>query len=137
MKVHDPKLTFMRGVEHTVSLFFNDASKITIVNQIISAHTMIYIIFWSGIYHKPHYIFKSKYQEFHNRNIGILSGNETRTAVDFIRMNRELRMQKFLQATISSAAFISIPTNRCMIQSWHSCVGLNTQCPYFSMMPQR
>ena len=44
LKVHYPNLTVMRGVEHTVSLFFNDVSKITIVNQIISAHTMIYNI---------------------------------------------------------------------------------------------
>ena len=34
---------------------------------------MIFIIFGSGIYHKPHSIFKYKYQEFHNRNIGLFS----------------------------------------------------------------
>ena len=28
LKVHDPKLTVIRGVEHTVSLFFNDVSNI-------------------------------------------------------------------------------------------------------------
>ena len=33
LKVHYPKLIVMRGVEHTVLLFFNDASKITIGNQ--------------------------------------------------------------------------------------------------------
>ena len=49
LKAHYPKLTDMRGVEHTVSLFFNDVSKIPIVNQIISAHKMIYNIFYSGI----------------------------------------------------------------------------------------
>ena len=48
LKVHYPKLTVMRGVERTVSLFFNDFSKIPIVNQIISAHKMIYNIFVSG-----------------------------------------------------------------------------------------
>ena len=61
LKVHYPKLTVMRRVEHTVSLFFNFVSKIPIVNQMISAHNIIYNIFGSGIYHKPHYIFKSKY----------------------------------------------------------------------------
>ena len=54
-------LTVMRGVEHIVSLFLYDISKIPIVNQMISAHNIIYNIFGSGIYHKPHYIFKSKY----------------------------------------------------------------------------
>ena len=63
LKVHYLKLTVMCGVEHTVSLFFNDVSKIPIVNQMISNHKMIYNIFGSGIYHKPHSIFKSKYQD--------------------------------------------------------------------------
>ena len=62
----------MRGVEHIVLLFFNDVYKITILNQAISAQNMIYIIFGSGIYHKPCYILKFKYQDFHNINIGIL-----------------------------------------------------------------
>ena len=47
LNVHYLKLTVMHGVEHTVSLFFNDVSKITIINQIISAHiiflVMVYI----------------------------------------------------------------------------------------------
>ena len=41
----------------------------------ISAHKIIYNIFGSGVYHKPHSIFKSKYQDFHNRKVGIFSGN--------------------------------------------------------------
>ena len=45
LKVHYPKLTVMRGVEHTVSLFFNGVSKIPIVNQMISDHKMVYNIF--------------------------------------------------------------------------------------------
>ena len=51
LKVHYPKLTVMRGIEHTVSLFFNDVSKIAIVNQMISSPKMIYNIFGSVIYH--------------------------------------------------------------------------------------
>ena len=111
LKVHYPKLTVMRGVEHTVSLFFNGVSKIPILNQMISAHKMIYNIFGSGIYHKPHSIFKSKSQDFHKRNIGLFSVNETRMVGYFMGMHRDLRMRKVLQATISSAEFISIPTN--------------------------
>ena len=77
----------------------------------ISTHNMIYNSFGSGIYHKPHSIFKPKYQEFHNKNIGIFSGNETRMAGYFMGLHRELRMRKFLQATISSSEFIFIPNN--------------------------
>ena len=56
----------MCGVEHTVSLFFNDVSKIPIVNQMISAHKMIYNNLRSGIYHTPRPIFKPRSKEFHN-----------------------------------------------------------------------
>ena len=77
----------------------------------ISAHKMIHNIFGSGIYHKPHSIFKSKSQEFHNRNIGLFIGNDTRMAGYLVGMNRDLRMRKVLQDTISSSEFISIPTN--------------------------
>ena len=92
----------MRGVEHTVSLFFNDVSKIPVVNQMISAHKEIYNLFGSGVYHKPHYIFKPQSYEFHNRNIGLFSGNDTRMAGYFIGMHRDLRMRKALLDTVSS-----------------------------------
>ena len=105
-----PNLTVMSGVEQILSLFFNYVSNIPIVNQMIYAHRMIYNIFGSGIYHKPHSIFKSKSQDFHNINIGIFSGNETRMAGYFMVMQRNLRMRKVLQATISSAEFVNIPT---------------------------
>ena len=103
LKVQYPKLTVMRGVEHTVSLFFNDVSKTPIVNQMISAHKMIYNNFGSGIYHKPHSIFKSKSQELQNMNIGLFSGNETGMAGYFMGMHRDLRMRKVIQANILSA----------------------------------
>ena len=60
LKIHYPNISVMRGVEHTVSLFFNYVSKISVMNKIIRAHKEIYNLFGSGIYHKPHYIFKSK-----------------------------------------------------------------------------
>ena len=111
LKLHYPKLTFLRGFEHTVSLFFNDVSKIPIVNQMISSHNMIYNIFGSGIYHKPHSIFKSKSQDFHKRNIGLFSGNETRMAGYFMGTHIDLRMRKVLQSNLSSSESISITTN--------------------------
>ena len=88
-----PKLTVMRGVEHTVSLFFHYVSKKTIVNQMIQYHKAIYNIFGSGIFHNTHYILKSKLYELHNSNIGLLSGNYTRMAGYFGGMHRYLRMR--------------------------------------------
>ena len=41
IKIHYPKLTVINVVEHTVSLFFNDVSKITIVDKMIIANNAI------------------------------------------------------------------------------------------------
>ena len=103
LKVNYSKLTTMRSIEHTVSLFFTDVFKITIFHQIISAHKVIHTIFGSGIYHNPHFILKYKSQEFNNKNIGVFSESDTRMAGYFVGMHRDLRMTKFLQSTISSA----------------------------------
>ena len=48
-KIHFPNISVVRGVEHTLSLFFNDVSSILVVNQIITAHKEIYKLFSSGI----------------------------------------------------------------------------------------
>ena len=64
-----PRISVMCGVEHTVSLFFNDVTKIPVLNQMIPDHKAIYNLFGYGIYHRPHYIFKSKSYKFYNRNI--------------------------------------------------------------------
>ena len=101
----------MRGVEHTVSIFFNDVSKIPVVNQMITDHKAVYNLFGSGIYHKPHSVFKSKIFEFHNRNIGLFNGNDTRMSGYFIGMHRDLCIRKALLATVSSAEFNTMALN--------------------------
>ena len=68
----------MHGVEHTVSLFSNDVTKIPFLNLMIKAHKALYDFFGSGIYHKPHPKFKSKSYEFHNIKIVLFNGNDTR-----------------------------------------------------------
>ena len=109
LKINYPNISVMRGVEHTVSLFFNDVSKIPVLNHMITAHKAIYNLFGSGIYHKPHSILKSKPYEFQNRNIGLFSSNVTRMAGYFIGMHRDLRMRKALLTTVSSAEFKDMP----------------------------
>ena len=110
LKIHHPNISVMHGVEHTVSLFFNDVSKIPVVNQMITDHKAKYNLFGSDIYNKPHSIFKLK-KESHNRNIGLFSGNDTRMAGYFIVMHRYLRMKKSLIATVSSSEFNTITLN--------------------------
>ena len=111
LKIHYPKISVMRGVEHTVFLFFNEVYKILVVNQMITSHKVIYKLFGYGIYHKPHSIFKSKSYEFQNRNIGLFSGNDTRMAGCFIGMHRDLRTRKVLLATFSSVEFNTMALN--------------------------
>ena len=41
LKNHHPNISVLRGVEHAVSLFFNDVSKNPVVNQMITAHKAI------------------------------------------------------------------------------------------------
>ena len=41
LKIHYPNISVMRAVEHTISLFFNDFSKISVVNQTITDHKAI------------------------------------------------------------------------------------------------
>ena len=94
LKIQYPKISVMRGVEQTVSLFFNDFSNIPVVNQMITAHKAIYSLFGSGTYHKSNSIFKSKSYEFHNRNIGLFSGNDTIMAGYLIVIHRDLRIRK-------------------------------------------
>ena len=59
-----PKITVMRGLEHTVSLFFNDVSKIPVVNQMITAHKAIYNLFGSVIYYKNHVYSNQNHMSF-------------------------------------------------------------------------
>ena len=111
LKIHYPKTSFMRGVEHTISLFLNDISKILVVNKMITFHKAIYNLFGFGIYHKAHSIFKSKTYEFHNRNIVLSSGNVTRMAGYFIVMQRYLRRRKTLLTSFSSSEFNTMSLN--------------------------
>ena len=59
LKVHYPNISVMCGVEHNTYLFFDDVTKIPVVNHMITYHEAIYNLFGSVIYHKPYYIFKS------------------------------------------------------------------------------
>ena len=81
------------------------------MNQIITVHWAIYNLFGSGIYIKPHFIFKSKSYGFYNSNIGFFSENNTSMAVYFVVMNRDMRMRKALLAKVSSVEFNTMVLN--------------------------
>ena len=111
LKINFPKVSVMCGVENIVYLFFNDVSKNPVVNQMITDHKAIYNLCGSIIYHKPNSIFKSKSYEFHNMNVSLFSGNDTRMADYFIVMHRDTRTRKALLATFSSAEFNTMSLN--------------------------
>ena len=103
LKINYPKLTVMHRVENTVSLFFNNFSKIPILNQIITSHKAMYDLFGSVIYQKPHYILKPEYYESQNRKIGLLNGNDTRMDVYLFGTNTDLDIKKSPLSTVSSS----------------------------------
>ena len=111
LKTNDPKISVMCRVEHTVSLLFNNVSKIPVVNQIITAYKAIYKLFGSGIYNKPHSIFKPKWYEFHNRNIDLFSGNDMSMAGYFIELHIYMNMRKEILSTVSSDKFNTMSLN--------------------------
>ena len=90
----------MRGSEHNVSIFLNNVSKILIVGKIIRYHKAIYNLFESGIYHNPDSIFESNSHDFYNRNVGLFSNNNTRTAGYFMGIQRDFCMRKVPVNTI-------------------------------------
>ena len=51
LKINYWNMSVMCGVEHTVSLFFNDVTKIPVVTQIIISNKAMYNLFGSGVYH--------------------------------------------------------------------------------------
>ena len=110
-KIHNPKVSVMCGVEHTLSLFSNGFSKISVVNQVNTAQKAIYDLFGSVTSNKPHYIFKSKSYEFYNRNIGLFSGNDNIISGYFIGTYIHLRMGKALISTVPSAEFNTMALN--------------------------
>ena len=75
------------------------------MNKIITANKAIHKLFGFGIHNKPHSILKSESYEFHNRKVGLFSGNDTRIAGYFIVMHRDILIKKALLATFSSAEF--------------------------------
>ena len=81
------------------------------MNQMITDHKAIYKLFGSGICHKPCSILKLKTYEFHNINVGLFSGNDTRMAGYFIGMYRYLCMRKSIIATVYSAEFNTMSLN--------------------------
>ena len=95
LKYHYHTFISMHCVEHNVSLLFNGVFKISILNHMIAAHKVIYNVFGSIIYHKPHSRSKYKSQLFQNVNIGLYSVNDDGMAKYSMGMHRYLHIKIF------------------------------------------
>ena len=110
LKIHYQKVSVMHGVEHTVSLIFNAFSKSQFwirLLQLIKKYTPYLVL----AYITKLIIYSNQKYEFHNTNIGLFSGNDTRMNGYFVAMHRYLRMRKSLIATVSSAEFNNMSLN--------------------------
>ena len=100
LKLQNPKLTVMHGVEHTISLFFNYVSKIFITNKLFTAYKE-FLFFCSGIYHKSWSPLIELYRDFQKINIGSFSGNDSIMDGYLIGMHRYMHKRKLILVNIS------------------------------------
>ena len=110
LKVNYPKMTGIRGVEHTVSVISMMCLKYPLLIK------RFLPIRWYKIFLVMVYL--TSLINYLNQNIKIFtiifllfSGNDTRMAGYFMVIHKDLRMQKNIECTILSAEFNIIPTN--------------------------
>lgn len=106
IEAHFPRLTVVHGLEHVLSLVFEDIAKIPVVKQLTLQVRRLYRTFGSGSNHKPHAFFINQ-SKLHNKGriVCLLRAAETRFASFFYAMHRAVRCKKALEATVHSAAW--------------------------------
>jgi hypothetical protein len=101
-----PQVSVLHGVEHVVSLFFNDVSRLRFVHFLIVNYRRIYRVFGSGAMHAPYAIFQKQAQTFNGgTKIGLIHAADTRMAGYFLAFHRMLRLKPALEATVASVEF--------------------------------
>ena len=125
MQAAYPRMTVVHGLEHVLSLVFEDIAKIKVVRvsvlcaDLSFAHCTHYFVqlltlqvkrlyrcFGSGSNHKPYAFFIAHSKQFNKgRAVGLLRTTETRFASFFYSMHRALRCRSALEATVHSVAW--------------------------------
>jgi hypothetical protein len=112
-----PQVSVLHGIEHCISLFFSDVTKLPVVNAIIENYRCVYRVFGSGSMHSPYAMFRKQAQTFNGgKKIGLLRAADTRMAGYFYALHRMLRLKAPLEATIASAEFAGLKlTNNLLV----------------------
>jgi hypothetical protein len=104
-----PQVSVLHGIEHVVSLFFSDVSRLPFVQFLVINYRRIYRVFGSGSMHAPYTIFQKQLFTFNGgTKIGLIRAADTRMAGYFLAFHRMLRLRPALEATIASVEFQSL-----------------------------
>ena len=111
-----PQVSVLHGVEHVVSLFFADVSKLRFVQFLIMNYRRVYRVFGSGAMHAPYAMFHRNTQTFNGgKRIGLIRAADTRMAGYFIAFHRMLRLRPALEATIASVEFRGLNLSKAVV----------------------
>jgi Protein of unknown function (DUF 659) len=111
-----PQVSVLHGIEHVVSLFFSDLSKLPFVRFLILNYRRVYRVFGSGSMHSPYAMFQKNSQTFNGgRKIGLVRAADTRMAGYFYAFHRMLRLQPALKATVSSVEFKGLKLSKSVV----------------------
>ena len=104
-----PQVSVLHGIEHVISLFFSNVSRLPFLHFAIINYRRVYRVFGSGSMHSPYAIFRKQAQTFNGGfKIGLLRAADTRMAGYFYALHRMLRLKPALEATVASAEFIGL-----------------------------
>lgn len=104
-----PQVSVLHGIEHVISLFFSDVSRLPFLQFAIINYRRVYHVFGSGSMHSPYAMFRKQAQTFNGGlKIGLLRAADTRMAGYFYALHRMLRLKPALEATVASAEFIGL-----------------------------
>jgi Protein of unknown function (DUF 659) len=111
-----PQVSVLHGVEHCVSLFFADLSKLGWIEYAIINYRRVYRVFGSGSMHAPYAIFRKQAQTFNGGvKIGLVRAADTRMAGYFYALHRMLRLKPALEATVASAEFVGLKLTNALV----------------------
>jgi Protein of unknown function (DUF 659) len=111
-----PQVSVLHGIEHCISLFFADVSRLAWCQFVIINYRRLYRVFGSGSMHAPYAIFRKTAQIFNGGvKIGLIRAADTRMAGYFYALHRMLRLRPALEATVASAEFLGLKLSKAVV----------------------
>jgi hypothetical protein len=111
-----PQVSVLHGIEHVISLFFSDVSRLSFVRYLIINYRRVYRVFGSGSMHAPYAMFQKQAKTFNGGvKIGLIRAADTRMAGYFIAFHRLLRLRPAAEATIASVEFQGLNLSKSVV----------------------